>query len=165
MTRPVLWAMSDATDAGRLRDTGRAMSEESTTPDPVEISRRIVEADGYEEWAALVERYAASDAVWTLLGTGFGPFEGLAAIRAFIEEYWATWDDHHHYAEEIVDLGHGVVFWVVREEGRIKDSDAYVETTNAWVTQWVEGRLMRFTTYKDIDEARAAAERLAEERG
>ena len=140
------------------------MPEESTTPDLIEISRRIFEADGYEEWAALVERYAASDAVWTFPGSGFGPFEGLAAIRAFVKEYWATWDDHPHYAEEIVDLGHGVLYSVVREEGRIKDSDAYIETRNAWVLLLVDGRVVRFTTYKDIDEARAVAESLAKSR-
>jgi hypothetical protein len=30
--------------------------------------------------------------------------------------------------------------------------------------EWVHGRLMRVTVYIDIDEARGAAERLAEER-
>jgi hypothetical protein len=30
---------------------------------------------------------------------------------------------------------------------------------------WVEGKITRFTTYTDVDEARAAAERLAQDRG
>jgi hypothetical protein len=33
------------------------------------------------------------------------------------------------------------------------------------VTEWVEGRVVRVTVYIDIDQARAAAERLAGERG
>ena len=32
-----------------LRDTAPVMPEESTTPDLIEISRMIFEADGYEE--------------------------------------------------------------------------------------------------------------------
>jgi hypothetical protein len=34
-----------------------------------------------------------------------------------------------------------------------------------WRETWAEGSIGRFTTYTDIDEARAAAERLAQERG
>jgi hypothetical protein len=33
------------------------------------------------------------------------------------------------------------------------------------VSVWGEDKITRFTTYTDIDEARAAAERLAQERG
>jgi hypothetical protein len=36
---------------------------------------------------------------------------------------------------------------------------------DAWVCDVVEGEVVRLTVYPDIDEARAAAERLAEERG
>jgi hypothetical protein len=44
------------------------------------------------------------------LGGALGSIEGKAAILAFVEEYWTTWEDHHHYAEEVLDLGHGVMF-------------------------------------------------------
>jgi hypothetical protein len=33
------------------------------------------------------------------------------------------------------------------------------------VSEWVEGLIVRVAVYDDVDEARAAAERLAEERG
>jgi hypothetical protein len=46
----------------------------------------------------------------------------------------------------------------------MKGSDAYVEASAGWVSLQVEGRVVRAMTYTDIDEARAAAERLAEER-
>ena len=74
------------------------------------------------------------------------------------------WEDHHH-VEEILDLGHGVTFGVIREHGRMKGSDAVVEARNASVTTWDDGRIVRSSTYANIDEARAAAERLARERG
>ena len=46
----------------------------------------------------------------------------------------------------------------------MKGSDAYVEARTAWVSLWEEGQIVRATTYTDVDEGRAAAERLAEER-
>ncbi len=140
------------------------MPEESTTPDLVELARRMIEADSFDEWAILAEQLYAPNAVWDQGGM-LGSVEGFAAIRAFVEDYWLMWEDHHHYAEEVLDLGHGVVYSVVREHGRMKGSDAYVESRNAWVILWVERRVVRATRYKDIDEARAAAERLAESRG
>jgi hypothetical protein len=103
--------------------------------------------------------------VWDTSGP-LGSLNGKAAIVGFVKEYWATWEDHHHYAEEILDLGHGVMFWIMREHGRLKGSDAYVENRDAWVSVvGVDGRFVRATFYKDIDQARAAAERLAKERG
>jgi ketosteroid isomerase-like protein len=139
------------------------MPEESTTPDLVELVRRTIEADSFAEWAMLAEQLYAPDAVWDLGGM-FGSLDGFAAIRAFVMDYWLTWDDHHHHAEEIVDLGNGVMYTLIREHGRMKGSDAYVEASAGWVSLLVEGRVVRATTYTDIDEARAAAERLAKER-
>jgi hypothetical protein len=141
------------------------MSEDSTTPDLVELTRQWIETDSYDEWAAFAEHWCAPDVGLDAAHDGLGPFEGLAAVLAFLKEYWLTWEDHHHYAEGVLDLGHGVVYSVIREHGRMRGSDAYVESTNAWVFLWVQGRAVRCTFYKDIDEARAAAERLAEKRG
>ena len=47
----------------------------------------------------------------------------------------------------------------------MKGSDALIEARNASVSLVVEGRIVSAATYSDIDEARAAAERLARERG
>jgi ketosteroid isomerase-like protein len=111
----------------------------------------------------LAEQLYAPDAVWDAGGM-LGSLEGFAAIRAFVMDYWLMWDDHHHHVEEIVDLGNGVMYVVTREHGRMKGSDAYVEARHGSVRLLVEGRTVRTATYPDIDEARAAAERLAQER-
>jgi hypothetical protein len=138
------------------------VSEQSTTL--VELTRAWIEADSYEEWSAFAERLLAPDCVW--VSEPLGPVKGKVAIVAFVKEYWATWQDHHHYAEEVLDLGHGVMFSIMREHGLLKGSDAYVENRDAWVSVvGVDGRVVRSTVYKDIDEGRAAAERLAEEWG
>jgi hypothetical protein len=44
-------------------------------------------------------------------------------------------------------------------------STAYVRTREAHVVESVEGMVVRLTVYSDIDEGRAAAERLAASRG
>ena len=67
--------------------------------------------------------------------------------------------------EEVRDLGKGVVFAVVIQNGRPVGSAGHVRQREGWVFVWVGGLIARLTIYADIDEARAAAERLAEERG
>jgi hypothetical protein len=66
--------------------------------------------------------------------------------------------------EEERDLGNGVGFEVVAAYGRIRGGESRVELRYASVGIWREGLVERVTYYTDIDQARAAAERLAEER-
>jgi len=68
-------------------------------------------------------------------------------------------------AEETLDLGQGVGFRVLIQKGRPIGSSGEVQLRYAAVGVWDDGKLARITNYSDIDEARAAAERLAEERG
>ena len=140
------------------------MSEEPTTPDLVELSRRAYEATSRHDIDTLVGFYAPN-AVWDGSNVGIGTFEGVAAIRSFIEEWWGTWGEHTIEVEEIVDVGRGVVLLSLREDGRLVGSDGHVEQKRAAVVVWVKGIIERQTPYLDIDAARAAAERLAEERG
>ena len=65
----------------------------------------------------------------------------------------------------MLDLGSGVGFGVVMLKGRPVGSSGYVQLRYASVSEWVDGLIVRATFYIDIDEARAAAERLAESRG
>jgi hypothetical protein len=139
------------------------VSEESTTPDRLELFRQMIEADTFDEWAVFVEQIYAPNAVWRT-GALAGLLEGRDAIVAYVRDYWLMWDDHHHHVEESVDLGHGVIWVIIREHGRMKGSDAYVEARYAMVNLWDEDRIVRSTSDADTDRARAAAERLAEER-
>ena len=140
------------------------MSQEATTPDLVELSRRLFAAAQRGDFDALLRRYAP-DAVWDMnpLG-GLGTFEGHAAIRGFWEDWYSSYDELEIEPEEILDLGNGVVFAPVIQKARLVGSGGHVQLRYAMVAVWVEGLNMRLTNYGDIDEARAAAERLAEER-
>src|SRR5215471_8201067 len=51
------------------------------------------------------------------------------------------------------------------QRGRLRGSTRSVHARVGLVNAWVEGLVQRTTVYEDIDEARASAERLAEERG
>jgi ketosteroid isomerase-like protein len=138
--------------------------EESTTPDLVELSSRQFEAANRHDADAVLSNYVP-DAVWDLSDAGMGVFEGVAAIRAFFEDWWGTWGDHAIEVEEVINLGNGVMFSCVREDSRLADSDGHVEQRRGWITLWAHEKIERVTIYLDIDEARAAAERVAEERG
>ena len=140
------------------------MSEESTTPSLVELSWQAFEAVSRHDVDALM-RFYAPDAVLDASDLGLGTYEGVTAVGSVLDEWWRTWAEHLIEAQEIVDLGAGVVFWRVREDGRMVGSDRHVEQRVGMVFLWAKGMIERHTIYFDIDDARAAAERLAKSRG
>ena len=140
------------------------MVEESTTPDLVELTRALFEASKRHDLDAYMG-FFAPDAVFDLSDLGIGTFVGEAGIRGFLDDWWGTWAKHRSEVEEIADLGHGVVFARAWEDGRLVGSEGHVEQRVGRVVLWGQGMIERFTAYSDIDQARAAAERLAQERG
>jgi hypothetical protein len=96
--------------------------------------------------------------------SGMGVYEGHAAIRAFIKGYWDCCEELHFELEEALDLGNGVAFLVNRQVARPIGSTAYIRIREAHVIESVDGMVVRLTVYNEIDEGRAAAERLAESR-
>ena len=138
------------------------MTEESTSPDLIELARRYLEAAHRRDFDAMMG-FWAPDAVWRYAG-GY-TFEGRAAIRGFIEDMVSSFDDLHAEFEEIIDLGNRVVFSVIILTGRPVGSSGEVRLRYADVGIWTESVIEQVTGYWDLHEARAAAERLAEERG
>jgi uncharacterized protein (TIGR02246 family) len=143
-------------------DTQPTMPEESTTPDLVELTRRSVEAANRRDLDAVASSFA-EDA--TFDGRALGDhFEGRAAIRSFLEDWFGTYEELQFGLEEVRDLGNGVVFAVVVQNGRPAGSGGHLRQREGWVFVWVRDLIARFTVF-EVDEARAAAERLAGERG
>jgi ketosteroid isomerase-like protein len=136
------------------------MSRESTNPDLVEHVRGLVGALDRCDLDAAV-RFHAPDAV---LEAAVGHFEGVAAIRGFMADWLANYEEFAATLEEVRDLGNGVTFGVIRQQGRLVGS-GHVQLRNAMANVWVDGVIVRTITGPDIHAARAAAERLAEERG
>jgi|SRR5271169_453474 len=138
------------------------MSEETATPDLVELVRSFLDTANQRDFAALMS-YFAEDAVW---GTRIiGVFEGRAAIRSFIEAWFGTYQDYEQSLEEVHELANGVTVSVVVAHGKHGESGSVIEQRIVGVGTWRDGLIKSMTTYGDIVEGRAAAERLAEERG
>jgi ketosteroid isomerase-like protein len=138
------------------------MTEESTTPDLVEVGRRFVEAVNRRDYDAVM-RFYAPDAVWESMGMA-ARIEGAAAIRGFYEDFIGAYEEHRSEQEEVLDLGNGVAFSVIVQEGRLAGSTAYVRMRSGAVTTWADGLITHHMNYTHVDEARAAAEGLAQER-
>jgi ketosteroid isomerase-like protein len=140
------------------------MPEESTTPDLVEVARKQLEAVNRRDLDALAS-YVVPDVVYDTSPSGLGVYEGREAIRAFLKDYWDAFEELRFELEEFLDLGNGITFSVNRQHARPVGSSAHIQAREAHVTEWAEGMVVRVTVYIDIDEGRAAAERLAESRG
>ena len=136
------------------------MPEDSTTPDLVERARGLVGALDRCDIDTVVSFHAPG----AVLEAAVGRFEGVAAMRGFIEDWLANYEEFAATLEEVRDLGNGVTFSVIRQQGRLVGSSGHVQLRNAMVNVWVDGVITRTITGPDIDEARAAAECLAQER-
>jgi len=110
--------------------------------------------------------FLAPDAVFQGRAEGVtGRIEGAAALGEFWGDWYDTFEEFKIEGEEILDLGNGIVFSGYRQEGRLAGTSGVLMEQYAIVFEVVDGVAVRLTNYTDIDEARAAAERLAEERG
>lgn len=139
------------------------MPEESTTPDLVARWRRAVEATSRGDLDATMGIFAA-DAVWEAQPLGI-THRGAPAIRRFLEDWRSSYEDYKDDQEEGLDLGNGVVFQVTRLDARLAGSRGRVQERYSFTVLWVKGMVTRVAGRNDIDEARADAERLAQERG
>jgi ketosteroid isomerase-like protein len=82
-----------------------------------------------------------------------------------LEDWLRPYEEYQVDAEEVVDLGNGVVFLVAVSNARPINSSAFVQWRQGFVSLNDGYLITRITSYTDIDQARAAAERLAEELG
>src|SRR4029079_9014048 len=92
-------------------------------------------------------------------------YEGRVAIRSFLENWFGAYEELEFELEDVRDLGSGVVFAVVVQEGVPAGCAGHgrVGQREGWVFLWERGLIARHAALStDIDEARAAAEPLAE---
>ena len=137
------------------------MLEEHTADDLVERVLVGFDAYGRGDFDAAV-RFFTPDAVWEMKG---GPtFIGTAAIRGFMEEFYRQFAGFEVELEEVRDLGGEVLLAVNTMRGRPLGSTGEVQQRGAFIYEGEAGLAARCTAYSDVDEARAAAERLAKER-
>ena len=140
------------------------MTEEATTPDLAELWRSAVEAFARGDFDEAAAAFSGR-AVFDLSPLGIGIFEGREAIRSLFADWVEPYEEYQAECEEFRDLGNGVSFAVLLHGGRPGDSDGFVYVRHSYTMTWRDGLIERITDYAEIDEARAAAERLAEEQG
>jgi hypothetical protein len=125
---------------------------------------RLTVVGNTRDFEARMALYAPS-AVWDMSRGGPRVIDGRAERRAFFEEWLDAYEEDEQEVEELQDLGNGVTFAVFIQRGRpAGSSSGWVEFRDARVLLWTGGLVERVNTFLDIDEGRAAAERLAEER-
>jgi ketosteroid isomerase-like protein len=145
-----------------LMDTCRMMADESTTPGLIELARRAVDAANRRDFDAVMS-YVSPDSVWEgWMGT---TFTGREAIRGNVEDVLGTFEEFVMEPEELLELGGGVVLGVALQSVRLAGSGDEHQGRVAFVSEWVNGLIVRVMIYPNIEDGRAAAERLAEERG
>ena len=72
-------------------------------------------------------------------------YEGRAAIRSMLEEWFGSYEELEFGLEEVRDLGNGVVFAVVVQNGRPAGSAGHLRQREGWVFVWVRGLIARLT--------------------
>jgi ketosteroid isomerase-like protein len=140
------------------------MTEKPTTRDLEELIRRVNEAFNRRDFDAALATFTP-DAVWDFSSIGMGIFVGREAIRGLWEDWIGAFEDWEQVMEDFRDLGNGLALAVYLQRGRPASSSGFVETHYGAVgITGGDGLTERITFYTDPDQARAAAEQLAQER-
>ena len=137
------------------------MPDESTTRDLVKLVQRMIDALNVGDIDVAMNLYASDVVVEGAMQT----LEGRGAVRGWTRDWRDAFDEFELTAEEVRDLGNCVTFGVSISRGRPRGGAGWVQFRYGVVNTWVDGLVRRSTFYLDIDEARAAAERRAQERG
>jgi hypothetical protein len=139
------------------------MSKESTTHDLGEMTRQAIESVATRDWGVAMSFYGP-DSIWDMSQLGLGTYRGVTAIRGVFEDWLGAYEKFEITVEEVVVLNDGLTLAVVHQDGQPVGSSARVEIRYASVTKWADSLIVRATSYSDVDDGRADAERLAVER-
>ena len=108
-------------------------------------------------WAALVAR-AVLDPEFEAFGTVIGterPYLGAEGLREFLLDWVAPWDSYRSELERTIDLGERVLA-LYRAFGRGVGSTHEIESRNAWIWTFRDGKVTRITGYANAADALAA---------
>jgi ketosteroid isomerase-like protein len=133
------------------------MPEESTTPDLVELVRRLYEARKARD-ADTYFRLLAPNVVHRPITTfTTKEYRGRDQVWAFREEWDDTWgDDFHHEVETIRDYGAAVIA-LIRFSGHAKASGVEIRGGVFQVFRFRDGLVARIEDFTDRVEALNAA--------
>ncbi len=84
-------------------------------------------------------------------------YRGRDGIIEGLEQWIGTWDAYEAEAVELIDIAPDCVVTVIRERGRLKGSDAWVEHTRGAVWKLKDQRITRYEEHQDRAKALEAA--------
>ena len=139
------------------------MPEQPVSVDLVETVRNFAESVPNDLDAFL--GFLTPDAVWEGIPLGTS-YRGVNEIRTFLTDWIGAYEEYVIEPREVRDLGNGVVIAVVNQVTRLSDSSSDTRMTEPWVFVfvWTDGHVVRVVADNAVEDARAAAERLARER-
>jgi ketosteroid isomerase-like protein len=105
----------------------------------------------------------AEDARWESIDLGFD-LRGLDAIRGFLTDWYSSYEETETRAENLRDLGDGVIVGESVQSGRLADSPGAVSQRSGIVAVMRDGMVVHVYIYREPEEARAAAEQLVADR-
>jgi len=84
-------------------------------------------------------------------------YQGRDGVIEALEQWVDTWDDFEVQALELIDAPPDRVVTLIRERGRLKGSDAWVEHTRGAVWTIRDRRIVRYEEHQDRAKALEAA--------
>jgi hypothetical protein len=146
-----------------VRDTPPGMPEQPTTSELLELTRRSMEATNRGEFDVGVTRFAA-DVIFDVSSVGLGCFEGAEEVLGYLADWVRAYDVQEMREWRGEALGEDVVFVEVLFESRPRGSENEVNERWAFTVTWRGETISHVVASRDIDGARAAAQRLVAER-
>jgi SnoaL-like domain len=140
------------------------MTPDAAAADVSELTRRAYESLNSRDFDAVVSLFGPSS-IWDVSRWGLGAHTGPEAIRRFLEDWFGSFDKYEVHIENMLDLGHGVIYAMVVFIAHRPGSRDYLRLPSVAVFAWVEGVVARVTLYPDVNEGRGAADRMAESMG
>ena len=113
------------------------------------------DAGDYERMMA----FFGERSVWDVSPWGLGTHTGAPAIRSFFGDWIGGFEEYSVEIEELTGLGHGVVLVKAVQRARSARMQVVLELHQVSVFCWEEGIAAHVVHYRDIETARATAER------
>jgi ketosteroid isomerase-like protein len=132
------------------------VDDESAKLDLVELTRRSMEASNRRDFDAALAVFAA-DAVFDMSAAGIGRFEGLPAVRRYLEDWIGLYERQEFARWEGEHCGGGIVFVEALLDATLSDTAASVQEAWAFTVVWRDGSIASVTATQQIAAARAAA--------
>ncbi len=134
------------------------MAEEGTTPDPVELVRRLTEAFSSRNFDGLAN-LVTTDIVYRPITTWVdsGECRGRDEYRRFAERFWEAWADDAAWIEDTFRVYGDCVIGLFRFSGRAKASGVEVSGGCFAVYRFRDGQIASVDDFTDHGEALRAA--------